>query len=978
MTSKIIILGLLLINILNCFVFAQGDEFRKKKKNKVQPNNTPRIEVEFNQEPTATLKGKILDAATGEPLIGVKVSILGSTLGSFTDVDGIFTVKNIKEGTHVMQFTYIGYETKQIENIKLQPGEVKTVSFVLAEQAITTEEVVITTTLEKESDISAIREQLSAFSVKDVFASETILRSSSDLLLSNSLSRLPGVNLIEDQFLVIRGLSERYNMFTLNGAPLPITNINRQTFEFATLPTHVISQLKLTKSGSADVLGGFSGGIVEIETPEYTERKAFNLNLQLIYNTKATFNNFNNSSEDKAGLGGIFGKPTGLSFDFPTTSLVKSHPLLDATNYTYAKKTPRDLGFDQFKTLPGMNLAVSYKNRFTFQGNNREYINYIIGASLLNKYNFEDRTLYILQSYNPIRKYSAASDSGGWNFNESQIAANMYFNASLHLGGNHKISFFNLANILYNDYAAINKGIHITDQTIEERSSYIFMPQKVNKRSFYSSQISGKHKFDIKSDKQLHFNWTLFATFSKYIEPNTRGLNYRENPTSPGSYVYDTSFTGDFQKFETVFDGSQKDRLLGLKCDFELPLSKTGLFNLFKYGVFFSSQSRKFDSRTYIISPTDSFSIDINSLTYPNQDIYNNQNIGENGFGIVETTTQGNNYSAKSLNLAPFAILNLNITPRIAAFVGVRLEYYTQLVYNEFLGVKKTDVDTAFIDPLPSMGFRFNLRENLTTKLSFFESINRPEARELAGFEYFDIFMKSDFRGNPNLFRSRIYNLDWRWEYMPTGRELISASVFYKSIQNPIEQYIEAGSVNALQVYSVRNLQNAMVAGLEFDIRKRMGFLGNPYLDNILFSANLTMIRSRVDVNFSEFWKKGRTLQGQANYTCNLGLIFNEPNTRLDFGAFYNTTGYKISVVGLGKDVFPDLYELPRSVIDLQVGKKFGRAFEIKFIAQDILNQYFRRVQIYEGRTKYEPLVDNIVFKFKKGNRFMLTMSYKF
>ncbi len=238
--------------------------------------------------------------------------------------------------------------------------------------------------------------------------------------------------------------------------------------------------------------------------------------------------------------------------------------------------------------------------------------------------------------------------------------------------------------------------------------------------------------------------------------------------------------------------------------------------------------------------------------------------------------------------------------------------------------------------------------------------------------------MSSNFQGNSSLIRSKVYNFDWRFEFIPTGREIISASIFYKYINNPIEQFIQEGTVDVIQTYSVRNLNRAMVAGVELDLRKRLGFLGSPYFDNFLVTTNFTFAHSRVDVGFDKFFQKeGRALQGQATYTANLGLVFTEPKTRFDFGFFYNTTGYKISIVGLGEGVFPDLIELPRHVIDLQLGKKFGQKFELKFVAQDILNQPFQRVQIYEGRKTYNPIKDNIVYKFQKGNRFMLSLTCK-
>lgn len=62
----------------------------------------------------ATLKGKVVDAETDEPLIGATVSVKGQTVGAVTDMDGLFTLKITTSGATV-EFKYLGYKDETMK-----------------------------------------------------------------------------------------------------------------------------------------------------------------------------------------------------------------------------------------------------------------------------------------------------------------------------------------------------------------------------------------------------------------------------------------------------------------------------------------------------------------------------------------------------------------------------------------------------------------------------------------------------------------------------------------------------------------------------------------------------------------------------------------------------------------------------------------------------------------------------------------------
>ena len=70
----------------------------------------------------------------------------------------------------------------------------------------------------------------------DIFSGDMIVKETADFSLVNVLKRMPGVALIEDNTLVVRGMSERYNNFQLNKAFLPVTDLESVGFDFNALP----------------------------------------------------------------------------------------------------------------------------------------------------------------------------------------------------------------------------------------------------------------------------------------------------------------------------------------------------------------------------------------------------------------------------------------------------------------------------------------------------------------------------------------------------------------------------------------------------------------------------------------------------------------------------------------------------------------------------------------------------------------------
>ncbi len=91
----------------------------------------------------------------------------------------------------------------------------------------------------------------------------------------------------------------------------------------------------------------------------------------------------------------------------------------------------------------------------------------------------------------------------------------------------------------------------------------------------------------------------------------------------------------------------------------------------------------------------------------------------------------------------------------------------------------------------------------------------------MSNFDYQDFDMFVLIHGNEDLQNAYIDNYDIRYEWYPALGEMISIAGFYKKFQNPIEVFlIPAGTGYD---YKPFNTENGYSAGIELDIRKRLG-----------------------------------------------------------------------------------------------------------------------------------------------------------
>jgi hypothetical protein len=250
----------------------------------------------FGQQ-SGKISGKVTDKKTGETLIGLTVKVEGTTNGVFTDVEGRYTLNNLKTGKQAIIFSYIGYKGKNITDVEVAEGKVTTLNVVMEEAGEQLAEVVITATARQESIGALYAQQKNSVTVSSGISSEQI-RKSPDRNTSEVLKRVSGTSIQDNKFVIVRGLSDRYNSARLNNATLPSSEPDRKAFSFDIVPSNLVDNLIINKTASPDLPGDFSGGLVTINTKDFPDENFFNFSLGLGSTVSLLLKIFNPAGEE--------------------------------------------------------------------------------------------------------------------------------------------------------------------------------------------------------------------------------------------------------------------------------------------------------------------------------------------------------------------------------------------------------------------------------------------------------------------------------------------------------------------------------------------------------------------------------------------------------------------------------------------------------------------------------------------------------
>jgi hypothetical protein len=929
------------------------------------------------QKAVPNITGIVLDKATGEALIGATVVVDSNLLGTQTDMNGKFSLRGLPSGKYKLTFKYIGYKTVIFKEVIVEEAKTLIVNAVLEEEAMALDSIVVEAKVEESSNVALLLAQKNAVQTMDGFSGDMILKETPSFNLSLALRRMPGVSILEDRLIIVRGLSERYNNLMVNQALLPVSELDRSLFDFDVLPSNIISQIRLIKSTTPDLFAELAGSSLQIQTQDIPEKRNLSIILQGNYNSGTTFRRFYTYPATERSLG-IFKSVRNLIPDnFPSAQQVQSLPRDSEAAFVIARQLDNNNAIDSIQAPLASMVAVEYQDRFKV-GNNTAGFTFF--TNYQDRYEIQDYFLQVLGQYDTLLRSGPILDLSTYDRCIRKKGVTSMLNMGMELGNTGKLAFKNLLNYGSEMQAFLSAGTYI-DLTRENRAfPYLFTPMRFNNKLLYAGQLLFEKRFLNENNKEkFSISGNLNLSYSLFTEPGYRAGNYYYEDSL--GYIYDYGLQGNFVMMLT---GRKSETIIGGQLALETPLSNQLRL---KSGVFVNTNRDYLKSRylgllaNFDSMETPIFDIPLSNIRYEDDErIFSSENIRPGGFSILDQTTDYHHYTAGTINIAPFGLIDWRIGSRWRMITGLRVETFLRKIENYPVAINERRNYLSINEPdwLPSLNLIYSVTQRANFRMAIFRTLVRPLVHDLVPNRFVNLTTSFITVGNPEVRRAAAQSVDLRYEFFPTGSEIMSLSLFYKHFSKPMEQAILTNTIDNFQYYFVRNQTNASVAGVEFEIRRNIGLMTEQaYLDNLIFYLNGTLIHSAVNVNnINDFIRPDRYLQGQSPFMINAGILFKEKNTDVDMAVFYNVTGKRIAVVGEGARIFPDFYELPRNVIDFQLSRKINRHFEIRFTISDMLNQPTQWVQIYDNRRNFESDRDQIVRKWRRGTNFFLTLTY--
>jgi len=841
------------------------------------------------------VKGRVLDANSGEPLVGATVTL--NKQSTYVKLDGTYQFKNTNLGKTVITVTYTGYITESKEIQITNANETKIVDINLRSTSVNLSSVTVSSS-NKENDNAIRRLEKIADPIINILSAKNI-QLLPDITVANALQRVSGVTIEksgsgEARYPIIRGMEKRYINTLVNGIKIPSPDNKNRFIPLDLFPSELLERLEVGKSLTPSLEGDAIGGTINLVMKDAPDRLIVQGNVAGGFNTSfpdQTYSKFDNSTMNLSSPAQRIDPSVtnGLLYGVPPIN--KSANLNDLP--------VNHLNYTNITNPVNSTLGLTVGNRF---GKDKQF-GFIVSGSYQNIYRGTTSNFFLPNSQPGLNNIPLFSDLQLRKYSVQSQRKGVNAKLDYRIDKNNKISIINTY-VRLDDYqtriiwdtVALNS---VVDNS--QRSQWIF--QSIN-----NTTIQGEHKLS-STDK---LDWSLVYSTAKSNMPDQSSFTHQYA-------IVATSLTADkLQSMSRIWtNNTDNDAAAYLNYT-----KNTTLFHRdfeLKVGGLYRNKNRDNYYIAYSLKPA------LGSV-YTN--VNNAQFQFNTGDGIP--SLNGNNYTFEEKITAGYLQGKWNLSNRFELLGGVRAEntnqHYETLLTND---VDAKSGNIKYTDLLPSAQMKFALTPNQNFRFAYYRAIARPGFSELIPDGADGEFFKEV--GDPvHLKHTVADNLDLRYEFYSKGSDQLLFGGFYKDIQNPIEiSAVKPQNINSLYLQPV-NIGKATNYGLELVATKFFGSFG--------ISANYTYTKSSITNDslifsyrnttgqiVSKRVSETRPLQGQSDNIGNLSLIYKNPKIGLDVQVAGVYTGERISFVSPYAGL--NYWQSPTTQLDLSFEKKFGRHF---------------------------------------------------
>lgn len=887
-----------------------------------------------------------MDGEFNDVLPFANVLIKGTSIGASSDFDGIYSLE-VEPGTYTVSFSYLGYTSKEITGVEVKANETVEVNVTLEPASSQLDEVVVTTTVRKNTEASVLNLQKNSVTLMDGLSLEAIKTTGASNIAS-AVKRVPGVSVQEGKYVYVRGLGDRYTKSILNGMDIPGLDPDKNTVQMDIFPTNILENVIVLKSAAAEMPADFTGGVVNIVTKDFPTQKQMSFSASIGYNPGMHFQDnyvsYEGGGTDFLGFDdGTRDLPISKSTDIPSPSNSAENGTLEGITRAFDKT----LATERQNSKPDFSLGFSYGNQFDVGEDNK--LGFI--ASL----DYKNTTTFYEGFENGIYQKSPDSNVNELRFDRIQqgdlgsnnVLASALAGLSYKTGkSKYRLNLLHIQNgeskaALYNQETQLSNDIDVVKDNLE-----------YYQRSVTNVLLSGKHTSE---DASFTTEWSLSPTLAKVEDKDVRLTTFIIDPDG-------FSISSDAGFPQRLWRDLEEVNAVG-KIDFSKSYELFGNKSLLKFGGLYSYKQREYEIQNYNIAFRNFTTADLNgdpNAILADENIWTLDN--DSGSYIRGNFQPANSYDSEQNTIAAYLSNEFKFSERFRAILGVRAEQFTTF----FTGQNNTGTEVydheKTIDELdffPSANLIYGFKENMNFRLSYSKTTARPSFKELSVVQITDLLTGRIFIGNPDLVPTYIDNFDFRFEIFGNQAQMVALSSFYKRFTDPIE--IVAYSNVAPNQITPRNAPSADVFGVELEARKNFGFISEG-LSDLSLNLNVSVIDSKIEMAKGEdqeyetrliFARDGETiedtreLQGQSPYLINVGLNYDNRESGFETGLFYNVQGKTLEIIGFGQNA--DVFIQPFNSLNFNISKTFGeeQRSKVSFKANNILND--DRESLYES-----------------------------
>ena len=924
----------------------------------------------YTQE-TGSIVGKLTDKeANNEPLAFANVLIKNTTKGTTSDFDGLYEITGVTPGEYTLVFSFLGYETLEIPNVVVESGKVTQINTALGAGSVSLDEVVITVSTSKDSEIALLLDQKKALVIQEAISAEALKLKGIDNAAA-AVAQISGISKQQGSSNVyVRGLGDRYQNTTMNGLSLPSNDVNKKNIDLDIFGASIIENISVSKAYSSTFYGDFAAGNVNIDSKDYTGNGYLEVSLGSGLNSNAAGENWVRSEG-----------PSNFGF------------------YNRYSKDPFNrvlaFGVDPQDAWSPVNISGAIEGGYSFAFGKESRLSFFGAASFNNGYELlegpaRDYTNVLKTDFPNVREYAYSTTT--------TALANIGYRIDTKNVVKYSSLFINNSTDAVGYYGTNGLGTN-RDAILNTDEGFYVMNVQFNQDMIFVNQLTGIHSFDDK----LSLGWGIGYNTVFSDEPDRKRItleNYQfaldgDTNTNP---VFYTNIPFDNQRF---FQSIQDDELnsyinLGYELSDKVKLNfgyngrtKERRFSSIRYGY------EILDRDNTPVTDVNNFNaiFDVSNINIPEgTGLYDlivlnpiSDEIGNtNRPGLPENTYTGN------LDIhGVYASAELGLGEKWSFVPGFRVESFSQKVEYDVINIRPDDPGFREVYEniyLPSLNIRYAVNDDSNLRFAFSKTASFPEFKEAAPFVYEAVTIR--YGGNPDLLGglngtgatySDVYNLDLKYEWFLEQGEIISLAAFSKTIKNPVNRVVAADATGTQRYF--RTGDQADIYGVELEVRKNLlsDSDDNPVLSVGLNAAYTNTTQDLKDIPAGDentfgtsFDRDSDELEGASPFIINTDLNYSpefgnyRPKATVAFSYFSDR------IFSLGAGSLGNIVEKAVPTLNFIWRNEIGEHFEANASVMNILNPDISFVRENTG------VGDIIIREYNLGVNFGLTLKYKF